>query len=1276
MGRLDRLELHNFKSYGGDVVIGPFMGFTAVIGTNGSGKSNVMDAISFVLGVRTTQLRGNQLRDLVYRNLEDPNDDASGRKASVKLVYQQRTGEQDSEIHFMRSVTLTGSSEYSYQGRVISQQAYNSKLASIGVLVKARNFLVFQNEVESIASKSPKELASMFEEVSESAEFRVQYEQARQEKDEAEEAVTHFWRKRKGMAAEKKQYKEQKEEAERYKRLQNEVGSLKTEMALFELFHVDEDLRVKTAEKIDLSDELKEKQDQLHSRESVLETERTRIQKLGEEKVKLERKKKRFRDEIEKLLPLQVKIDTEKSGLVRRIKGDERTLEKLKDEQSKGEDEVQALENELSSVRKEIAAAEREIKEAEEANVSAESMNRYRVLKEQLETRTSMVQQELDVARRNLNGVQSLKDSLEQREQDLRARVTQAARKASDYRARANELSGRLQQSSETIEQLKHDRVQLAEAGQERENIRRNLENKINDVSQALRDAKADMTQSSREENFNKALDRMMNLFPGVHGRLSDLCQPTQDRYREAIAVIFGKMMDAIIVDNSNTGRQCIEYLKDQRVGVGTFIPLSEIRGRPIDESLRRLGGTSRLAIDVLKHRDFITNAVLYVTANAVVCDTLDEARYIRYEGGQKIKICTLDGTLINKAGFMTGGKARADVDRGARKWDRAQIEKLKKERQHAIDELEKLGASEADRRSASDVMERIEAMNREIAMIENDYRDFQARAVAEDRDGQQSAREVEHLVPQITAAKEAYTTAKDKMDLVDERLRGVENEIFGDFIREHNVQSVQQFESLFIGKADKIRERKLELETKESKINTTLKFQKSQGANMSVVKLEKRIEARRDRLEDLENEAKDVAVKKSELESRSEEVDKDIERVISSREEANEQISEKKQDFRKVTEGVTEASKLLEEKSAKVEELLALRKRLLTAAKVGQIHIPLLEEGSDGDSSRSMYRNSSGSGRRRVSDVGSRGRIDQDGDIEMVSDTFSTDGHGSAAQTQGTNDDEGDVDVRVDVVINYAMLSRRHRASATVDKQKEMIDAFAEKIKETEKQLDGLAPNMKAKEHMSDVAEKLNEIDREADSARDRARRAVSSFENIRQKRQDRFNACFNHVAGKINDVYKELTKSETYPMGGTAYLSLEQQDEPYLSGIKFNTMPPTKRFRDMDQLSGGERTVAALALLFAIHDFRPSPFFVLDEVDAALDKLNVGRVCRYIRSRSSDLQTIVISLKDSFFEHAQGLVGVYRDAMVKSSRILTLDLTKYPEEGGHQQTQPTQST
>lgn len=125
-------------------------------------------------------------------------------------------------------------------------------------------------------------------------------------------------------------------------------------------------------------------------------------------------------------------------------------------------------------------------------------------------------------------------------------------------------------------------------------------------------------------------------------------------------------------------------------------------------------------------------------------------------------------------------------------------------------------------------------------------------------------------------------------------------------------------------------------------------------------------------------------------------------------------------------------------------------------------------------------------------------------------------------------------------------------------------------------------------------------------------------------------------------------------------SFLDTEDSDEPYLSGLKYHAMPPLKRFRDMEHLSGGEKTMAALALLFAVHSYQPSPFFVLDEVDAALDNENVARVANYVREHAGPgMQFIVISLKTGLFQNSETLVGVMRDQQVNSSRALTLDVS-----------------
>ncbi len=201
----------------------------------------------------------------------------------------------------------------------------------------------------------------------------------------------------------------------------------------------------------------------------------------------------------------------------------------------------------------------------------------------------------------------------------------------------------------------------------------------------------------------------------------------------------------------------------------------------------------------------------------------------------------------------------------------------------------------------------------------------------------------------------------------------------------------------------------------------------------------------------------------------------------------------------------------------------------------------------------------------------------------------------------------------------------------------------------------------MRAIERLESVEARLKSTEKDFEDSRLAAKAARDAFSAVKAQRFELFNKAFTHIKEQISHVYKDLTRSDAYPLGGTAYLDVEEDtDTPYLSGIKYHAMPPLKRFREMDLLSGGEKTMAALALLFAIHSYQPSPFFVLDEVDAALDNANVGMVKKYIREHAGPgMQFVVISLKPTLFQDSESLIGVYRDQDVNSSRTLTLDVS-----------------
>ena len=168
-------------------------------------------------------------------------------------------------------------------------------------------------------------------------------------------------------------------------------------------------------------------------------------------------------------------------------------------------------------------------------------------------------------------------------------------------------------------------------------------------------------------------------------------------------------------------------------------------------------------------------------------------------------------------------------------------------------------------------------------------------------------------------------------------------------------------------------------------------------------------------------------------------------------------------------------------------------------------------------------------------------------------------------------------------------------------------------------------APDMRAMQKFDVSKKRMREANEDFEKVRKNAKQAKQNFERIKQQRFDLFMKCFEHVSNTIDGVYKQLARNQS----AQAFLGPENPEEPYLEGINYNCVAPGKRFQPMSNLSGGEKTIAALALLFAIHSFQPAPFFVMDEIDAALDFKNVSIVANYIKERTKNAQFIIISLR-----------------------------------------------
>ncbi|KAL7551006.1 hypothetical protein ACHAWF_014212 [Thalassiosira exigua] len=796
-------------------------------------------------------------------------------------------------------------------------------------------------------------------------------------------------------------------------------------------------------------------------------------------------------------------------------------------------------------------------------------------------------------------------------------------------------------------------------------------------MSNSLRQAKDDRRKDKEEERILNAIAALKRHFPGVRGRLADLCRPSQARYNLAVTVAGGKDMDAIVVDTKRTAFDCIKYLRDQRVGTATFLPLDSLQV-PSAESTERLRAMAeddkryRLAADVIRVGDESNRrAVLYAVGNTVVCDDLDVARDICFRqprGGrragseERVKAVTLKGAVISKAGTMTGGTAGdgGNSNNRAGRWSEQKLEELRAKKETLEGEREALDA-EAGRGSGSHTA-RAEDLRNAIGNLRNKEQysksdlEYTKKKLKEQTTLLKSSKKsFEKLEKQAADAEVAVTKANAKVESSRQEVRDVEEEHFAPFREETGIQDLRAYDEA-IGKArEDFVKKRTDIREHLAKLTAKKKYEDKKDFDEKLSKALKKKADHESELEEAEKTEEQLLAEVSEVKAKLADAESTLKQAVELEQEKEEVVREARNALK---EAEADHNKVTKTMNAEESDLMVLRQKLhetLQKARVDEVELPMPDEGDE------MDEDEEGAEGTQASETATRSSRRSSTQSETQESTTSFSQHFSQREAPNVTKDRRDAG-RVDFSTMDEDLKMRRSAS----EEDKLRKKFEGKISKLNQEIEGIAPNMKASDAFDTMTEKVKETVDDFNTAKEEGRKANEVFNKIRKARSHKFNTAFKKIDAALKIIYTDMTKSSKHPLGGNAYLSLDDSDEPYRGGMKFNAMPPMKRFRDMEQLSGGEKTVAALSLLFAIHAYRPAPFFIMDEVDAALDNVNVLKVCNYIRQRSDDFQCIVISLKDMFYERSESLVGICRDVSSNSSRTLTLDLTKFDKKTG----------
>lgn len=881
MGRLKVLEVENFKSYSGRHIVGPFSDFACIIGPNGSGKSNMMDAISFVLGIQSKHLRSNHLKELLYRK---DVDSLPARKASVKLVYQfdddevdgRRAGE---EISLERTVSSSGVGAYRLGDKEVTFEVYDSFLQSIGVLTKVRNFLVFQGDVETVASKSPVELTKMFEQISGSDLLSSEYDELLKRKEEAEEAMQLAMQTKKMMSGQCRAAKGQKDEADEFLAKKDDLSQLKTELVMWQLWRIKSEMDENQKSIESLQDDAKVIE--LREAEILVETqsEKKEVAKFNKQLSAAEKDYASKRKLIDTVTPKLLEIRSNIKSTVKRIKDLEKSESNVRKDLENQQTTVEKLREEIALIQAEESTLKEKMKSANPFNVRLSDAQKaeYSRLREVVASRSAAARAEQLTAESQLKGLEQSLKQIENREDTLRQDLQMSEKAVEEYTERLQSLQKSIDLSKRDIAELLAAKDSSIRSAEKAESTLSDLGQELDGVEQKLRDAGDDRRRGKQEERMNEAIDTMQRIYKGVHGKLIDLCRPIQKKYSQAITVAAGKHMDAIVVDTKQVATDCMRYLKDQRVGTCLFLPLDNISVKPIPERYRTFGSKYRPCIDLIDCEENIKAAVSYAVGSTLVCDTLEEAQELCFQKNESVKVVTLRGHVINKSGAMTGGSVRENFQD---RWEEKEVENLRKTKEDLLSKISEVNRSLPSRQQILDFDTKVRTKQSRLQFSESELRVIEQKLSQLE---QQRAMKVEHakkLEQEKVKMISAVRKQESKISELQEGIASVESVVFSEFSVSVGVENIREYEENSLKKHEQLLQKTNAATKQLASLTSQLEYEMKRDFSGSLKRVEEQVRNSRMNLEKLEEDEQAILQKELHVRQLAKEAQQQVDRL------------------------------------------------------------------------------------------------------------------------------------------------------------------------------------------------------------------------------------------------------------------------------------------------------------------------------------------------------------------------------------------------------------
>ncbi|KAK4131437.1 hypothetical protein BT67DRAFT_444687 [Trichocladium antarcticum] len=1266
------LILTNFKSYAGKQEVGPFHGsFSSVVGPNGSGKSNVIDSLLFVFGFRASKMRQGKISALIHNSAQFPNLEYCEVAVHFREVLDQPGGGHevipDSDLVISRKAFKNNSSQYYINGKNSNFTTVTTLLRDRGVDLDHKRFLILQGEVESIAQMKAKAanehedgLLEYLEDIIGTSKYKTPIEESAAEVETLNEICLEKSGRVQHVEKEKHGLEDKKNKALAYIRDENEL-SMK-QAALYQLYvsECDDNIAV-TEEAIgQMQAQLDGELEKHHGSEQIIRQLGKSHARGSKEFEAQEKEAQALVKEMTRFDQERVKFDEKRKFLADKRKKLEKAIANAESSAAEGEQTIAQCAEEIETRAHEIVELERRVKEeeAELTSIRESLKGKTQHLSDQIAAR----QKSLEPWKDKINQKQSAIAVAESEMAILRERANAGAVALEEMQAKIAAIEESQAAKAEELEQCQVQKAALRKEGrraveeldklsQEEPRYRAQLSN----ARQKADEARSSLAATQTQGNVLTALMRMKESgrIDGFHGRLGNL-GAIDKMYDVAISTACGAL-DNFVTDTVEAGQQCIEYLRKTNLGRGNFMCLDKLRSRDLSP-IQTPEGAPRL-FDLVKPKDDKFRPAFYhALQDTLVAKDLAQANRIAY-GARRWRVVTLAGELIDKSGTMSGGgstvkkglmssKLVADTTKeqvSKLEVDRDTLEQAFQQFQERQRELEARVRSLKEQIPELDT--RMQKINLEVESSARNLADAQRRVHELSREHQPSKTDDNRVV--------VLEKAVAKLNNEVERLRGETASV------EDEIKALQD-KIMEVG-GEKLRAQRATVDVLREEVA-------SQNEDMSGAEVRKaKAEKQRAKLQkDHAKASKELAAAIGESERLEEEIQNQGDKAEDFRtrvEEAKEAITAKRQELAR-----TKAE--LDEKTAELNETRALeiemRNKLEENQKVLTDNQRKLRHWEE-KMAKLTLQNIEDLERGGSSSPAAPAAAAEDGDVEM-----------GGVEMEDVEMEDADAQLRAeaeDATGNQTVLGPgrsaplqlpRYTRDELGDMSKETlkgeIAALEEKTQNVNADLGVLAEyRRRVEEHAARSSDLAGAV-----SQRDAAKKRC---DDLRRLRLEGFMAGFSTISLRLKEMYQMIT------MGGNAELELVDSLDPFSEGILFSVMPPKKSWKNISNLSGGEKTLSSLALVFALHHYKPTPLYVMDEIDAALDFRNVSIVANYIKERTKNAQFIVISLRNNMFELAARLVGVYKvNHMTKSVTIENRDYVTGRQQQQQQQSQPQQ--